>query len=106
MRAVFQSVGDAGDARARIVFLDGVHELDSACQPALLSPLPDGGAKSGGANGNARVVSSHLVQFRKGNRGGLIPHRAIFPDQRRDSAVAVFARSQGRHTGPIGTLFW
>jgi len=86
------------------VFLDGVHELDSACQPALLSPLPDGGAKSGVANGNARGVL-HLVQFRKGKRGGPMAHRAIFPDQRRDSAVAVFARSQGRHTGPIGTLF-
>jgi len=30
------------DSAARTVFLDGVHELDAACQRALLSLLPDG----------------------------------------------------------------
>jgi two-component system response regulator AtoC len=63
VRAAFQSVG--GDVRVRTVFLDGIHELDSACQRALLSLLPDGEATSGAANGIVRVVSSTSCNFEK-----------------------------------------
>jgi two-component system, NtrC family, response regulator AtoC len=65
VRAAFQSASEGGEVRARTVFLDGVHELDSACQRVLLSLLPDGEAKSGGANGIARVVSSTSCNFEK-----------------------------------------
>jgi two-component system response regulator AtoC len=65
VRAAFQSAGDGADVRARTVFLDGVHELDSACQRVLLSLLPDGEAKSGGASGITRVVSSTSCNFEK-----------------------------------------
>jgi two-component system, NtrC family, response regulator AtoC len=65
VRAAFQSAGDGGDFRARTVFLDGVHELDSACQRVLLSLLPDGEAKSGGPSGIIRVVSSTSCNFEK-----------------------------------------
>src|SRR6266481_6548284 len=42
VRQEFLSGGGGGEAKPRTVFLDGVHELDAACQRALLSMLPDG----------------------------------------------------------------
>src|SRR4029077_9115320 len=65
VRAAFQSVGEGGDVTARTVFLDGVHELDSACQRVLLSLLPDGGATSGAASGIVRVLCSTSCNFEK-----------------------------------------
>jgi two-component system, NtrC family, response regulator AtoC len=65
VRAAFQGAVELGDVTARTVFLDGVHELDSACQRVLLSLLPDGEAKSGSAQGIARVVSSTSCNFEK-----------------------------------------
>ena len=65
VRTAFQSVGEGGDVTARTVFLDGVHELDSACQRVLLSLLPDGEATSGAASGIVRVLSSTSCNFEK-----------------------------------------
>jgi two-component system response regulator AtoC len=65
VRAAFRAAGEVGDVTARTVFLDGVHELDSACQRVLLSLLPDGEAKSGSTSGIARVVSSTSCNFEK-----------------------------------------
>ena len=42
VRQEFLSGGGGGEGKPRTVFLDGVHELDAACQRALLSMLPDG----------------------------------------------------------------
>src|SRR5580704_13147328 len=42
MREVALADKDSQDIGPRTVFLDGVHELDSACQRVLLSLLPDG----------------------------------------------------------------
>ena len=44
-REEFLSGSGNGEARPRTLFLDGVHELDAACQRALLSLLPDGEPK-------------------------------------------------------------
>jgi two-component system response regulator AtoC len=65
VRPAFQSGSGSEDVRARTVFLDGVHELDSACQRVLLSLLPDGETKSGGPSGITRVVSSTSCNFEK-----------------------------------------
>ena len=101
VRAAFQSAGDGGDFRARTVFLDGVHELDSVCQRVLLSLLPDGEATSGGPSRITRLISSTSCNF-EGNRGRPVPTGIIFPDQWGNFAVTAIARSQGRHTGPVG----
>jgi two-component system response regulator AtoC len=45
IREEFLSDGGSGEAGARTVFLDGVHELDAAGQRVLLSLLPDGEPK-------------------------------------------------------------
>ncbi len=45
-------------AAPRTVFLDGVHELDAACQRALLSLLPDGEPRDFGAKAVPRIISS------------------------------------------------
>jgi two-component system response regulator AtoC len=42
----------------RTVFLDGVHELDSACQRVLLSLLPDGEPKDFSVMTISRIISS------------------------------------------------
>ena len=54
----FHSGKGSGEAAGRTVFLDGVHELDLACQQALLSLLPDGEPKGQGRNLVSRFVSS------------------------------------------------
>jgi two-component system response regulator AtoC len=42
VREELLSASESGEAVARTVFLDGVHELGAACQGVLLSLLPDG----------------------------------------------------------------
>ena len=53
-----------GEARTRTLFLDGVDELDPACQRVLLSLLPDGDPKSG-AETMARLISSASINLEK-----------------------------------------
>jgi two-component system, NtrC family, response regulator AtoC len=65
VRAAFQFAGDGAEGETRTVFLDGVHELDAACQRVLLSLLPDGEAKNGCAKPVSRVVSSTSCNFEK-----------------------------------------
>jgi two-component system response regulator AtoC len=65
VRAAFQSAGDVAEGETRTVFLDGVHELDAACQRVLLSLLPDGECKNGSAKPASRVVSSTSCNFEK-----------------------------------------
>jgi len=57
-REEFLSDCGSGEAAVRTVFLDGVHELDSACQRALLSLLPDGEPKGGTRMNVSRFISS------------------------------------------------
>jgi two-component system response regulator AtoC len=47
-----------GEAALRTVFLDGVHELDSACQRSLLSLLPDGEPRGCTGMKVSRFISS------------------------------------------------
>jgi two-component system, NtrC family, response regulator AtoC len=65
VRAAFQSSSNGGDAPTRTIFLDGVHELDAACQRVLLSLLPDGEAKACTGKPVTRVVSSTSCNFEK-----------------------------------------
>jgi two-component system, NtrC family, response regulator AtoC len=63
VREAFQNEADTNEPR-KTVFLDGVHELDAACQRALLSLLPDGDRK-GDATSLPRVISSTSCNFEK-----------------------------------------
>lgn len=65
VRTAFQSGGDNGEPETRTVFLDGVHELDAACQRVLLSMLPDGEPKSSSAKAATRFISSTSCNFEK-----------------------------------------
>jgi DNA-binding NtrC family response regulator len=65
VRAAFQFAGENSEGQARTVFLDGVHELDAACQRVLLSVLPDGESKNGNGKPVSRVVSSTSCNFEK-----------------------------------------
>ena len=58
MREEFVSNGGSGEAAAGTVFLDGVHELDAACQRALLSLLPDGEPRGRSGKTVSRFISS------------------------------------------------
>jgi two-component system response regulator AtoC len=58
VREEFLSDRGSGEAATRTVFLDGVHELDAACQRALLSLLPDGEPKGRNGKKIPRFISS------------------------------------------------
>jgi two-component system, NtrC family, response regulator AtoC len=63
VRQAFQNESDTVESR-KTVFLDGVHELDAACQRALLSLLPDGERK-GEATALPRIISSTSCNFER-----------------------------------------
>jgi two-component system response regulator AtoC len=65
VRAAFQTVSNGSEAQTRTVFLDGVHELDAACQRVLLSLLPDGEAHESGGEPVSRVISATSCNFEK-----------------------------------------
>jgi two-component system response regulator AtoC len=65
VRAAFQCAGIAMEGETPTVFLDGVHELDAACQRVLLSLLPDGESAMGSVKPASRVVSSTSCNFEK-----------------------------------------
>ncbi len=54
----FLSGRGSEETAPRTVFLDGVHELDAACQRVLLSLLPDGEPKGFGGKTASRIISS------------------------------------------------
>jgi two-component system response regulator AtoC len=58
MQEEARSDKESQDVGPRTVFLDGVHELDSACQRVLLSLLPDGEPKDFSAMTISRIISS------------------------------------------------
>jgi two-component system response regulator AtoC len=65
VRAAFQFSNDGADSETRTVFLDGVHELDAACQRVLLSLLPDGEWMNGSSKKVSRLVSATSCDFEK-----------------------------------------
>jgi two-component system response regulator AtoC len=65
VRNAFKYDGDGFEGRPETVFLDGVHELDAACQRLLLSLLPDGGERKGMARDLPRIISSASCNFEK-----------------------------------------
>jgi two-component system, NtrC family, response regulator AtoC len=58
VREQFLSDRGSREAAAQTVFLDGVHELDAACQRALLSLLPDGEPRGRTGKTASRFISS------------------------------------------------
>jgi two-component system response regulator AtoC len=58
------------ESEERTVFLDGVHELDAACQRVLLSALPDVDPKSRTSKAGTRFVSSTSCDFEKEIQSG------------------------------------
>lgn len=65
VRDTFQVDGESLENRAKTAFLDGVHELDSACQRVLLSLLPDGGGRQGVVRNTPRIISATSCNFEK-----------------------------------------
>lgn len=65
VRDAFQVASDGLESKPKTVFLDGVHELDAACQRLLLSLLPDGGERKGAARDLPRIISSTSCNFEK-----------------------------------------
>jgi two-component system response regulator AtoC len=65
VRTAFQCAGNIVECETPTVFLDGVHELDAACQRVLLSLLPDGESGNGSAKPASRVISSTSCNFEK-----------------------------------------
>jgi len=65
VRGAFHSDGDNLENSRKTLFLDGVHELDAACQRLLLSLLPDGGDRQGVVRNLPRIISSTSCNFEK-----------------------------------------
>jgi two-component system, NtrC family, response regulator AtoC len=66
------------DGTTRTVFLDGVHELDSACQRALLSLLPDGEPKARNGEMLPRFISSTSHNLEKEVEAGRFRRELYF----------------------------
>src|SRR6266446_5228510 len=67
-----------GEVGARTVFLDGVHELDAACQRVLLSLLPDGEPKGGSRKTVWRFISSTSRNLEKEIQAGRFRRELYF----------------------------
>jgi DNA-binding NtrC family response regulator len=65
VRENFQTEGENLEDRPKTLFLDGVHELDAACQRVLLSLLPDGGGGQRTARNTPRIISATSSNFEK-----------------------------------------
>src|SRR6266481_3144967 len=66
------------EGAARTVFLDGVHELDAACQRALLSLLPDGEPIAGNGEKRSRFISSTSRNLEKEVEAGRFRRELYF----------------------------
>ena len=78
VREEFLSDNRTGEAAARTVFLDGVHELDAACQKVLLSLLPDGEPKGRSGKTALRFISSTSRDLEKEVEGGRFRRELYF----------------------------
>jgi two-component system response regulator AtoC len=67
-----------GETGARTVFLDGVHELDAACQRVLLSLLADGEPRGGSAKAVWRFISSTSRNLEKEIQAGRFRRELYF----------------------------
>src|SRR5216684_1280268 len=68
-------------AIGRTVFLDGVHELDLACQRVLLSLLPDGDPQGCGNQAAVRLISSTSRNLEKEIEAGRF-RRELYLDRK------------------------
>jgi two-component system, NtrC family, response regulator AtoC len=74
----FQSGVGSGQAAPQTFFLDGVHELDAACQRSLLSLLPDGEPKGCTRNSASRLISSTSQNLEKEIEAGRFRRELYF----------------------------
>jgi two-component system response regulator AtoC len=65
VRETLEASDEDLDSKPKTVFLDGVNELDAACQRVLLSLLPDGGARKGIGRNIPRIISATSSNFEK-----------------------------------------
>jgi len=77
-REEFLSGKGTGEARPRTLFLDGVHELDGACQRALLSLLPDGEPKGCTGKVGSRFISATSRDLEKEIEAGRFRRELYF----------------------------
>lgn len=75
-----ESLSDSGNGEtwARTVFLDGVHELDAACQRVLLSLLSDGEPKGRSGKAAWRFISSTSRNLEKEVQAGRFRQELYF----------------------------
>jgi two-component system response regulator AtoC len=78
VREEFLSGSESGEAVARTVFLDGVHELDAACQGVLLSLLPDGEPMGRRGKKVSRFISSTSRNLEKEVEAGRFRRELYF----------------------------
>src|SRR6266849_713634 len=78
MREEFPSGTGAGETAKRTVYLDGVHELDAACQGVLLSLLPDGEPKGRSGKTVSRFISSTSRNLEKEVEAGRFRRELYF----------------------------
>jgi two-component system response regulator AtoC len=76
VREAFSEKAESDEAH-KTVFLDGVHELDVACQRALLGLLPDGDRKSNDVLSH-RIISSASCNFEKEIEAGRFRRELYF----------------------------
>jgi two-component system, NtrC family, response regulator AtoC len=78
VREEFLADRDGGETVARTVFLDGVHELDAACQRVLLSLLPDGEPSARNGEKLLRFISSTSRNLEKEVEAGRFRRELYF----------------------------
>jgi two-component system response regulator AtoC len=78
VREEFHSGSGSGGAAPTTVFLDDVHELDAACQRALLSLLPDGEPKDCTGKMVSRFISSTSHNLEKEIEAGRFRRELYF----------------------------
>jgi two-component system response regulator AtoC len=78
VREEFPSGTGGAETAARTVYLDGVHELDAACQGVLLSLLPDGEPKGRSGKTVSRFISSTSRNLEKEVEAGRFRRELYF----------------------------
>lgn len=77
LREPLATEAESGSGDAKTIFLDGIDELEFACQTALLSLLPDGEPEDPNQN-RARVIASTSRKLEKEVEGGRFRKELFF----------------------------
>jgi len=105
LREAFQSMGhENGEETRQTLFLDGIHDLDLACQRILLTLLPDSDPGRGESRQNLRLISSTSNGLKSEIRAGRFLRELYF----RISGVSVqlpALRDRGKDVGGFLRFF-